>query len=149
MRLLHLATAISVLGLAGCDNRPTAPQVKVEDAWVQLPAVPGRPGAAYFTLTTNNDPTRLVSVSSPRVERVELHGTMMEGSMAQMRPLESTNFEDRKLVFAPGGKHAMLFGIDPSVKAGDKVALTFTFQPAPPVTVEAEVRAFGEDHGGH
>ena len=149
MRLL--LPALAGLALLSCEATREEPQVKVEAAWVQLPVIPGRPGAAYFTLTSNNDPTKLVSVSSPRIERIELHGTQMEGGMARMRPLrdELVFPDDLKLVFAPGGKHAMLFGIDPALKAGDKVSLAFNLEPVPPVTVEAEVRAFGEGHGGH
>ena len=64
MRLLLLAA--TALSLAACDGAPPEPEVTVENAVVQLPAVAGRPGAGYFTLRTNNDPTKLVSVSSSR-----------------------------------------------------------------------------------
>jgi copper(I)-binding protein len=45
----------------------------------------------------------------------------------------------------------MLFGIGPSVKAGDRIPITFSFNVAPPITVEAEVRAAGDQapHGKH
>lgn len=148
MRIIP-GTAI-LLALASCEARPAEPRVTVEEAWVQLPVVSGRPGSAYFTLTTNNDPTKLVAVSSPRIERIELHETRMEGQTMRMGPLADPVFpDDRRLRFVPGGKHAMLFGIDPSLKAGDRIPLTFTFDPAPPVTTQAEVRAFGVDHGSH
>ena len=144
MRLLFAATAMFVL--AACDRQPEAPKVQVEEAVVQLPAVSGRPGAAYFTVRTNNDPTTLVSVTSPRIERIELHDTRMEGNVMRMGPATDLTFGD-ELKFEQGGKHAMLFGIDPALKAGDKIPLTLTFAPAPPVIVEAEVRAFAA--GGH
>jgi periplasmic copper chaperone A len=148
MRLI-LGTAL-FLALAGCGGAPPEPRVAVEEAWVQLPAVAGRPCAAYFTLQSNQSPTRLVGVSSPKIERIELHDSRMEGAVMHMGPLEDRNFPPGgALEFAPGGKHAMLFGLDPTVKAGERIPLTFTFEPAPPVTVEAEVRAFGEGHGGH
>ena len=145
MRLLLLAAALC---LAACDRAPPEPRVEVGGAVVQLPAVAGRPGAAYFTLRTNNDPTRLVSVSSPKVERIELHDMRMDGDVMRMGPATDLTFSD-ELKFEQGGKHAMLFGIDPALKAGDKVTLTFTFDPVPPVTVEAEVRAFGGGHADH
>jgi len=148
MRII-LGTAL-LLTLSACDCQPPEPQVTVEEAWVQLPAVPGRPGAAYFTLGTNNDPTKLVAVSSPRIERIELHDSVMDGGVMRMTPLEGAVFSDDILRFAPGGKHAMLFGIDPALKTGDRIALTFTFEPAPPVTAQADVRAFGAaGHAGH
>jgi hypothetical protein len=146
---LTFATALALLATAGCDRAPPQPRVEVEGAYVQLPAVPGRPGAAYFTLKSNNDPTKLVSVTSPKIWRIEFHTMAQEGGISRMRPLQDTTFQEKKLTFAPGGNHAMLFDIDRTLKAGDKVPLTFTFDPAPPVTVEAEVRAFGGGHAGH
>jgi periplasmic copper chaperone A len=144
-----LGTAL-LLALGGCGGARSEPRVVAEAAWVQLPAVPGRPGAAYFTLKSNHDQTRLLSLSSPRVRRIELHDSRMEGDVMRMGPLQDRSFPSTgTLEFAPGGKHAMLFGLDPTVKAGERIPLTFTFDPLPPVTVEAEVRAFGASHGGH
>ena len=148
MRLI-LATA-ALLALAACNQgAPPEPAVEVEDAMVMLPVVPGRPGAAYFTLRTNNDPTKIVSVTSPRIERIELHETREENGVSKMQPIADTTFPAGGVMeFKPGGRHAMLFGLDPAVKAGDTVPLTFTFEPAPAVTVEAEVHAAGS-HAGH
>ena len=148
MRVL-VATAVATVLIGGCNRPPQAPQVKVEHVAVTLPAVPGRPGAAYFTLRTNTNPTNLIGVTSPLVQRIELHDSSGAGGVSSMKPLEETVFPGRGvLAFKPGGKHAMLFGIDPSVKAGARIPLTFTFDPAPAVTVEAEVRGPG-DHGRH
>lgn len=149
MRLLLIAAAALVL--ASCNARLPEPKVEVESAVVQLPAVPGRPGAAYFRLTTNNDPTKLVSVSSPSIDRIELHETVMDGGVARMREAQDLVFApDEALTFERGGRHAMLFGIDPALKAGDKVPLTLTFEPMKPVTVEADVQAFGgAAHANH
>ena len=135
--------------LMGCDPRPEPAQVTVEEAWVQLPAVKGRPGAAYFTLRTAHDATRLTGVASPRVERVELHESRMDGGVMRMGPLQDRSLAGGVIRFAPGGKHAMLFGLDSGLRAGDRIPLTFSFDPAPPVTVEAEVRAFTGGHAGH
>lgn len=149
MRSLFLAAA-SFLLLPGCDGRSDSqPRVTVRDAVVQLPAVRGRPGAAYFTLETNSRPMHLVGMSSPRVRRIELHDSRMEGGVARMEPLENPAFESDRMEFEPGGRHAMLFGIASSIKAGDRIGLSFTFDPAPPVMVEARVIAAGAAHQGH
>ena len=117
---------------------------------VTLPAVPGRPGAAYFELRTNTSPTTLVSVTSPLVQRIELHQNKEKGGMGKITSPEDLSFSGSgRLEFESGGKHAMLFGIAKSVKAGDTIPLTFTVDPAPAVTVEAEVRGPGEAHDGH
>ena len=143
------AALLFLLLAAGCERPPVEPRVTVEHAVLTLPAVPGRPGAAYFTLRTNHDPTRLLGVTSPRIGRIELHESVEEGGISRMVPLRDASFSPGSpLAFEPGGRHAMLFDIDPSLRAGDRVALTFSFEPAPAVTVESEIRAAG-DHGGH
>lgn len=140
----------ALLALPACDRAPAEPRVTVEDAVVVLPVLPGRPGAAYFMLRTNNDPTRLTGVVSPRIGRIELHETVTERSVARMRPLSNPTFgPDEPLAFAAGGRHAMLFDIDPAARPGGTIPLTFSFQPAPPVTVEAEVRAAGQADESH
>lgn len=143
MRLI-LATTL-VLALAACGQAPApGPQVGVEDAFVTLPAVRSRPGAGYFTVRAGSEPTRLTGVASPRVQRIELHDMTMAGGVMQMGPLRDTRIPAKgALTFAPGGKHAMLFGIDPALKPGDRLALTFSFEGAPAVTVQAEVRGPG------
>jgi copper(I)-binding protein len=143
--------ALLLICLAGCNRPPPEPRVTVEDAVVTLPPIPGRPGAAYFVLRTNNDPSRLVAIASPRVGRIELHETIDAVGASRMEPLREATFSpDEPLVFAPGGRHAMLFDIDPVARAGTTIALTFQVDPAPPVTVEAQVRAPGDvAHAGH
>lgn len=147
-------TFVALLAVAACENAPpeSGPEfsVVVSDATVQLPAVPGRPGAAYFTLRTTNDPTRLVSVGSPGLGRVELHGSMTMKGMATMAPLSGGQlvFDPGKpLVFAPGGKHAMIFDMPVTLKPGARIPLTFTLEPAGKVTVWADVRATGRAAG--
>ena len=134
-----------------CSREPEPPRASVEDAVVTLPAVSGRPGAAYFMLRTNHDPTRLTGIDSPRVGRIELHQTIDAGGMARMAPLADAAFSPgAPLHFAPGGRHAMLFDMDPALRVGDRLTLTFRLDPAPPVTVEAEVRGPGDaGHAAH
>ena len=138
--------------LAGCDRPPPDGSVVVNDAWVRLPAVKGRPGGAYFRMEAGSEGTRLLGVSSSGVSRIELHETTTVGGRTKMEKRKEVEFPSRgELIFEPGGHHAMLFGIDKRVKAGDKIPLTFSFNVAPPITVEAEVRSAGGEapHEGH
>ena len=91
----------------------------------------------------------LHGIASPRAERIELHETRSEGGMSRMAALERVAVGDGEVRFEPGGKHAMLFGVDPALKVGDRISLTFTFEGAPSVTVDAEVRGPGQAHAGH
>jgi copper(I)-binding protein len=141
-----LAAAVVGLTLGGCSGR-SGDGVTVEDARVQLPAVEGRPGVGYFELTTTR-PVRITSVTSPRIGRIELHQTRETNGVTRMAKTDNVTFE-HELSFAPGGRHAMLFGIDPSLAPGARVPLVFAFDQAPPVMVEAEVQAPGGGHSGH
>lgn len=156
MRLTALAAvAAAALSLTACDRPAEEPQAQVEQARVEqaritLPLVAGRPGAAYFTVHGDGSPTRLVSVSSPSAERIELHDNRVENGVTRMVELtpQDATFSDR-LAFEPGGKHAMLFGLDPELAPGQRVSLVFAFDRLPPVTVEAEVVASAAGHDGH
>jgi copper(I)-binding protein len=99
-------------------------------------------------LKTNNDPTRLLSVTSPAIERIELHDSVTTNGVSRMRRARDLTFS-KTLEFKAGGRHAMLFGLGPALKPGDKISLTFNLQPAPPVTVEATVHGPGGGHSGH
>ena len=147
-----LAPLCAATSLLGCGPAAEAPQIIVENAVMTAPALPGGPGAAYFTLRTNVGPSRLVSVTSPSTRTIELHQTREEGGRTSMVPLDAggaTFSPGRPLVFAPGGKHAMLIDVAPGLVPGGKVRLTFNVDPAPPVTVEAEVRGPGQAHAQH
>jgi periplasmic copper chaperone A len=143
----HVFAALAgAMLLAGCDRPPPDGTVRVRHAWVRLPAAKSRPGGAYFRLEAGSEGTRLLGVSSPAVRWVELHETETKGGEARMKRRREIEFPSRgELVFEPGGRHAMLFGINPRVKAGDRIPLTFSFNVATPVTVEAEVRAAGDE----
>lgn len=149
---LVFAPLAGAMLLAGCDRPPPDGAVRVSDAWVRLPAASNRPGGAYFRMEAGSEGTRLVGVSSPSVRWIEFHETEMNGSTSSMKRRKDIEFPSRgELVFEPGGRHLMLFGIDPNMKAGDRIPFTFSFNVAPPITVEAEVRAAGDGapHGGH
>ncbi|HYI63372.1 MAG TPA: copper chaperone PCu(A)C [Allosphingosinicella sp.] len=137
----------ALLAAAGCGGPPEPGRARIENPVVTLPAVPGRPGAAYFSIRTNRT-ARLAAVSSPAIGRIELHESTSRGGMSRMGPLRDARLSPAApMTFAPGGRHAMLFGIAQSVRVGQRVALTFTFDGLPPVSVEADVRGPGD--AGH
>ncbi len=133
--------------LAACSQGE--PAVTVEDAVVRLPAVRVNPGAAYFTLRANRTPMHILGVSSPQIQRIELHQSEMVGGRMRMGPLADSNFTAEGVkVFEEGGAHAMLFGISPEVRAGGTVRMTFDVDNAPDVTVDVPVQTAG-GMGGH
>jgi copper(I)-binding protein len=146
MRFLPLA-AIALAALAGCDRGSEKTGIVIENAYVRLPAVPGRPGAGYFRMEARDDRGALTGVTSPQARRIEMHETVTSGGMASMRPIARVPVED-EIRFEPGGRHLMLFEIDPEVQAGGRIQLEFQFEKGQPVTLAADVRRAGDD-GGH
>ena len=51
------------------------------------------------------------------------------------------------LTFAPGGRHVMLFDLDPAATAGREVRLDFALAGGRTLSAKARVRAMGDD--GH
>jgi periplasmic copper chaperone A len=147
---VSLATMLAAcLVLASCGPQ-SGRQATVEDARITLPAVKGRPGAGYFTAEATALPEAIVAVTAPPPTRIEMHESMTSGTMASMQAIPTAAFASGEpLVFEPGGKHLMLFDIDPAVKPGDTLPLTFRFAKAPPVTVQAEVQGPGGGHAAH
>jgi copper(I)-binding protein len=164
-----VAFPLAVALLAGCskapdshsapheDATPSAPAsvavgapVALSDATVQLPAVPGRPAVAYFTMTAGPGASgALVSVSVAHFARGELHESKMQGGAMTMGPVDTLPITPGKsIVFAPAGLHVMLFDADRTIKAGDTTDLTATLSNGVTITAKAKVTEQGGDSGG-
>lgn len=144
MRLIVLA--LPLLALVACQQS-TPKAASVDKAWVRLPAVTGRPGAAYFTLHGGAVEDRLMAVGSPEVIRAEMHDMSMDGGLMKMAPIDGGLAVPAKgdVAFASGGKHVMLFDISPKVLPGGKVTLTFTMASGQKLEAEAAVIAAGDE----
>lgn len=127
-----------------------AAPVEASDAWVRLPAVSGRPAAAYLMLMGGTMDDALVAAASPAAARIELHSTVAEGGMMRMRPESRLAVPKGAMVMLePGGWHLMLFGIDPATRVGQKLPLELRFASGAVVRVDATVRAADSAAGPH
>ena len=131
----------------GGDNRQAS--AASEEPIVQLPVLAGRPGAAYFAIEVPADYGALVSVTSPQIGRIEMHETMAQGSMTSMRPAERLIPENGRLVLARGGRHLMLFDVNPQLAVGGRAQLVLRFEHGQTPTLDAMVVDAGGEHGGH
>jgi len=142
----HIALTSLLLALAGCQQ--AAPKAaSVDHAWVRLPAVAGRPGAAYFTVHGGAVEDRLMAVASPQAVRAEMHDMTMAAGMMKMTPIDAGLAVPAKgdVTFDSGGKHVMLFDISPKVFPGGKMTLTFTMASGQKLEAEAAVIAAGDE----
>lgn len=127
--------------LAGCQQA----ELGVDDAWVRLPAVQGRPGAAYFTVNGGTQATSLVAVTSPAAIRAEIHEMKHQGEMMTMAPIRDVPIATgARVEFKPGGKHVMLYDLSPDIRAGATIPLRLSFADGKTVEVTAAVRAAGD-----
>lgn len=137
MRTLLLSAAV-VLAAAPA----AAADISVTDAWVRLPAVAGRPAAGYFMVMGKDRPATIVGVSSPSAKKAEIHESSMANGMMQMTPLPKlTVGKGQMVMLKPGGKHVMLFGLDPAIRPGGTVRLDLKLENGGTATVMA--RAVG------
>jgi copper(I)-binding protein len=141
----RLAFLAPLLLLAACHGRSADP--KVTQAWVRLPAVAGQPAAAYFTIQGGKADEKLIRIESTLAKKTEMHRSMTGShGMAMMTPLAEVAVPAGKTVtFAPGGMHAMLFGLDKVIVPGTAVPLRFGFSSGRTAEAEAKTVAAGDD----
>lgn len=142
MRSLGVLTLAATVALAGCA-KPEG--LQVVDPVIRLAANPKAPAVAYFTIKGGPTDDRLLSVTSPLVIRLELHESVTENGQASMRALSGGVAvpANTTIKFQEGGKHAMLFNVNPGVKPNERVQLNFTFASGTILQAFAPTRAPG------
>ena len=143
----RLVPIVAALLMAGCDVSEPIRHTQMT-ANIRLPAVPGRPAAGYFELRIDGDRGALVSVTSPQAGRIEMHETMSAGNISSMRPVRRIAVHDgQDLVFTTGGRHLMIYDLDPAVRPGGDFTFVLHFERGPPRPLGASVHpAGGETH---
>lgn len=134
MRNILLATAVALVATPAA-----AADISVSDAWVRLPAVTGRPAAGYLAIMGGAKPRTVVGITSPSAKKAEMHESRMAGGMMRMSPLSSIPVGKGAMVMLkPGGKHVMLFGLDPKIKPGATVRLDLKLDDGSTASVNAK-----------
>lgn len=140
MKIPTLAAALLLATPAWAQT----PSVTVEAAWARATSASQKVGGVFLTLTDTGAPDRLVSVSSPIADTVELHETVSEAGVMKMRPVPALPLEPGKPVaLKPGGYHLMVLGLHRQLTPGATFPVTLTFEKSPPVTATVTVGAAG------
>jgi periplasmic copper chaperone A len=134
--------------------------IELSGAWARA-MLPGQPaGGGYITITNRGTQAdRLLSASSPRAGRVEIHAMEIVDDVMTMRPVgDGLAIEPGETVtLAPGGLHVMFMDVRGPFAEGESVSVTLEFEKAGPAEVSFDVRgreaapaAAGHDgHAGH
>jgi copper(I)-binding protein len=93
--------------LAACSGQPAS--LTVAGATYRAPLVDGAPGVAYFSITSAAD-DRIVGISSPDAQAIEIHASSSEGGISRMEKRDTIELPAGKTVtFGEGGLHVMVF----------------------------------------
>jgi len=138
----RLVLALCVLAPA-CAREPETPApknpsceardggaVSVEGAWLREQKDAAAMSAGYFTLCNGSlSPVVLTGLSTPAAGMVEFHeSSRNEAGIVSMGPAgEITLRSGERVVFAPGGRHAMLMSLAGPIASGDETLFEFEF----------------------
>lgn len=112
--------------------------LRTENAWCRATAPGQTMSAAYITIVnTGGSPDRLLAVSSPVAEAIEIHDTRLSGGVMRMRPVtDGLVVPARSRVeLKPLGVHLMLIGIKTPLEAGREMSAKLRFENAGVVDV--------------
>lgn len=153
---LVLSLAIGMVQAASIDFSP---------AWSRITSNRMAVGGVFMNITNNTDQNDvLVSASTPRAKKVEIHETIDDQGVMRMRELKNglPLPKGKTVELKPGGSHLMLIGINKQLRLDDQFDLTLKFKSGKTqilkVTVnngvgmingQKTVPADAADHSGH
>lgn len=113
-----------------------------------------RVGIGYLTIANNGTETdRLIGISSPVADRVELHQTTVDDTIARMLPvpLPLEIAPGRAVVLEPGGMHLMLVQLNVPIQLEASIPVELRFERAGSLTVQMTVEPLRGSRGtvGH
>lgn len=123
----------------------------VHDAWAAPTPAGVDVAAGYLTISNHTHATdRLLSATSPRAGRVEIHEMTMHGSVMQMRAVERLEIAaGQDVQLGPGGMHLMFFGVTEPFVQGQTIPVHLVFETAGAVDVDLPVNRRGAPSHGH
>ena len=120
----------------------SAAEIAITNAWVRATIGQATVTAAYATINnTGNENDRLIGIHAESTAKTELHRTSTgDGGVMRMRPIQNLDLPaGAEVVLRPGADHLMLVGVERTLRVGDSLTLTFTFEKAGEKVVDAPV----------
>ena len=136
-------TLFAGLGALMLSTPALAGNIMVHDGYARAASPIAKSGAAFLVLHNHGDTDdRLIGVSSPAAQRVELHthiedagGVMKMIHVQEGFPLPAGEMIEMKR----GGKHVMFMGLNDPFEQGEEIPLTLIFEQAGDVKVNVPV----------
>lgn len=138
-----IAAFALVLAVPLAAKDVTAGNLVISDAVLRVATPQARTGAGFMVITNKGkQPDRLLSAASDIAAVTQLHATIREGNVMQMREqaqgvvIPAAN----RVAFAPGGLHVMFIGLKAPLAPGQMVKLKLNFEKAGAVDVALAVQ---------
>ncbi|WP_374424880.1 copper chaperone PCu(A)C [Chromobacterium sp.] len=140
-------TLSALLGLCLLSAGAMAHEFKLGDLKIGHPWSRAMPessptGGVYLLLSNRGKAAdKLLSASTPRAAKAELHTHINDNGVMRMREVAGgvEVAAGQQVKFAPGSYHVMLMGLKQPLRAGDHFPLTLRFEKAGSVTVDVAV----------
>lgn len=127
----------AVLAVGACSAHK---QLYVDGGYVKLSANPEGPAAAYFKIHGGSEPVVLRDVTAQAAIRVEMHQSMMKDGVMSMKRIDTVDIPAGKTIeFKPGGRHIMLWKVNPQVIAKGKMNFIFIFSNGEKIEADAVI----------
>lgn len=137
MKSMFLAVALAMAIPAAAHDYKIG-SLTIDHPVLRVASPASRTGAGYLTVTNRGQVAdRLVTVITSAAARADLHGTVKNGSVMQMRAQNGgvTVPAGATVKFAPGGLHVMFIGLKTPMPAGAMLKARLVFEKAGPIDV--------------
>ncbi|MFN3712626.1 MAG: copper chaperone PCu(A)C [Alcanivoracaceae bacterium] len=135
----RVVAIVALLSLSG----GVLAELVIKDGWVRATPPNSRTSAAYFTLINQGDEALVITrASASTAGAAELHNWVErdDGMKRMVRMREVPVAPGEAILFEPGGKHMMMFRLDPVPALGDIVTLCVGTETGVEACTEAPVR---------
>ena len=149
---LSLLACLSLIVLPAAAHDYEVGDLHVDHPWARAMPDGTSVGGGYLVIRNEgSEADRLVSVSSPRTPRVEIHEMTMDNDVMRMRELaDGLEIPAGETVeLKPGGYHVMFMEVPERFAEGERVPATLVFENAGEVEVEFAVEAAGSGEASH
>lgn len=151
--LILVATACGAPGASSEAHEMSASaNLAANAAWAAPTPAGVDVAAGYMTITNpTNTADHLMSATSPRAERVEVHEMSMDGAVMRMRHVERPEIPAHgEMRLGPGGNHLMFFGVREPFAQGQEIPVRLVFEHAGTIDVMLPVRRTAPaNHNAH
>ena len=118
----------------------------IADAWAMATPRGLKVAAGYFTVANGgSENDRLISASTPRAARTEIHEIKQEGGVVKMRPVAGVEVPTGgSATLSETGAHIMFVDVDTPFTEGETIPVMLTFEKAGTIEVTMRVKRGGK-----